>query len=35
VGGATRVRIAPFYPTNSVALSGPEAAVEEMVDVIR
>ena len=29
------VRIAPFYPTNSVIISGPEAAVEQMVDVIR
>jgi general secretion pathway protein D len=29
------VRIAPFYPTNSVVISGPEAAVEQMVDVIR
>ena len=29
------VRIAPFYPTNSVIISGPEAAVEHMVDVIR
>jgi general secretion pathway protein D len=29
------VRIAPFYPTNSVVISGPEAAVEQMVDAIR
>lgn len=29
------VRIVPFYPTNSVVISGPEAAVDEMVDVIR
>ena len=29
------VRIAPFYPTNSIVISGPEAAVEQMVDVIR
>ena len=29
------VRIAPFYPTNSVVISGPEASVEQMVDIIR
>jgi general secretion pathway protein D len=29
------VRIAPFYPTNSVVISGPEAAVDQMVDIIR
>jgi general secretion pathway protein D len=28
------VRIVPFHPTNSVVISGPEAAVEQMVDVI-
>jgi general secretion pathway protein D len=28
------VRIAPFYPTNSVVISGPEAAVEQLVEVI-
>jgi general secretion pathway protein D len=29
------VRIVPFHPTNSVVISGPEDAVERMVDVIR
>ena len=29
------VRIAPFYPTNSIVISGPEAAVDQMVGVIR
>jgi type II secretory pathway component GspD/PulD (secretin) len=29
------VRVVPFYPTNSVVISGPEVAVEQMVDVIR
>jgi hypothetical protein len=29
------VRIAPVYRTNSIVISGPEAAVEQMVDVIR
>jgi general secretion pathway protein D len=29
------VRIVPFHPTNSVVISGPEVAVEQMVDVIR
>jgi type II secretory pathway component GspD/PulD (secretin) len=29
------VRIVPFHPTNSVVVSGPEAAVEQMVDIIR
>jgi general secretion pathway protein D len=29
------VRVVPFHPTNSVVISGPEAAVEQMVDVIR
>jgi type II secretory pathway component GspD/PulD (secretin) len=29
------VRIVPFQSTNSVVISGPEAAVEQMVDVIR
>jgi len=29
------VRIVPFHPTNSVVISGPEDAVERMVDIIR
>lgn len=28
------VRIVPFHPTNSVVISGPEAAVEQMMDII-
>lgn len=29
------VRVVPYYPTNSLILSGPPAAVEELIDVIR
>ena len=29
------VRVVPYYPTNSLILSGPHAAVEELIDVIR
>jgi hypothetical protein len=28
------VRIVPFYPTNSVVISGDAAAVEQIVDII-
>jgi general secretion pathway protein D len=29
------VRVVPYYPTNSLILSGPPAAVEELINVIR
>jgi type II secretory pathway component GspD/PulD (secretin) len=29
------VRVVPYYPTNSVILSGPPAAVEELIGIIR
>jgi general secretion pathway protein D len=29
------VRIAPYYPTNSLIISGPPAAVEKLIDIIR
>jgi type II secretory pathway component GspD/PulD (secretin) len=29
------VRIVPFYPTNSVVISGPAAAVDQILDLIR
>jgi general secretion pathway protein D len=29
------VRVVPYYPTNSLIFSGPPAAVEELIDVIR
>jgi type II secretory pathway component GspD/PulD (secretin) len=30
-----RVRIVPYYPTNSLIISGPPAAVEQLIDVIK
>ena len=30
-----RVRIVPYYPTNSLIISGPPANVEEIVGIIR
>jgi Bacterial type II/III secretion system short domain len=30
-----RVRIVPYYPTNSLIISGHPAAVEELVDIIK
>jgi type II secretory pathway component GspD/PulD (secretin) len=29
------VRIVPYYPTNSLIISGPPAAVEQLVDIIK
>jgi general secretion pathway protein D len=29
------VRIVPYYPTNSIIISGPPAAVEKLIDVIK
>ena len=29
------VRIAPYRPTNAVVISGPAAAVQQLVDIIR
>jgi type II secretory pathway component GspD/PulD (secretin) len=29
------VRIVPYYPTNSLIISGPPAAVEELVGIIK
>src|SRR5262249_15472160 len=29
------VRIVPFYPTNSIVISGHAAAVDQMVDIIQ
>ena len=29
------VRIVPYYPTNSLIISGPRAAVEELIDIIK
>jgi type II secretory pathway component GspD/PulD (secretin) len=29
------VRIVPYYPTNSVIISGPPLAVEEVINIIR
>jgi hypothetical protein len=29
------VRIVPYYPTNSLIISGHPAAVEELVDIIK
>jgi type II secretory pathway component GspD/PulD (secretin) len=30
-----RVRIVPYYPTNSLILSGPPEAVEQLIDIIK
>jgi type II secretory pathway component GspD/PulD (secretin) len=30
-----RIRIVPYYPTNSVIISGPRTAVEELIDIIK
>jgi type II secretory pathway component GspD/PulD (secretin) len=30
-----RVRIVPYHPTNSLIISGPPAAVEQLIDVIK
>jgi type II secretory pathway component GspD/PulD (secretin) len=30
-----RVRIVPYYPTNSLIVSGPPAAVEQMIEIIK
>jgi hypothetical protein len=30
-----RVRIVPYYPTNSLVISGPPAAVEQLIDIIK
>jgi general secretion pathway protein D len=29
------VRVVPYYPTNSLILSGPPTAVEELIDIIK
>jgi type II secretory pathway component GspD/PulD (secretin) len=29
------VRIVPYYPTNSLIISGPPAAVEQLIDIIK
>jgi general secretion pathway protein D len=29
------VRIVPYYPTNSVIISGPPAAVEKLIDILK
>jgi general secretion pathway protein D len=29
------VRVVPYYPTNSLIISGPPAAVEELIDIIK
>jgi hypothetical protein len=29
------VRIVPYYPTNSLIISGPPAAVEKLIDIIK
>jgi type II secretory pathway component GspD/PulD (secretin) len=30
-----RVRIVPYHPTNSLIISGPPAAVEQIIDIIK
>jgi type II secretory pathway component GspD/PulD (secretin) len=30
-----RVRIVPYYPTNSLIISGPPVEVEQLIDVIK
>lgn len=30
-----RVRIVPYYPTNSLIISGPPAEVEQLIDIIK
>jgi len=30
-----RVRIVPYYPTNSVIISGPRTSVEQLIDIIK
>jgi type II secretory pathway component GspD/PulD (secretin) len=30
-----RVRIVPYYPTNSLVIAGPSVAVEELIDIIK
>ena len=30
-----RVRIVPYYPTNSLIISGPPAAVDQLIDIIK
>jgi type II secretory pathway component GspD/PulD (secretin) len=30
-----RVRIVPYHPTNSLIISGPPAAVEQLIDIIK
>jgi type II secretory pathway component GspD/PulD (secretin) len=29
------LRIVPYYPTNSLVISGPPAAVEQLIDIIK
>jgi type II secretory pathway component GspD/PulD (secretin) len=29
------VRIVPYYPTNSLVIAGPSAAVEELIDIVK
>jgi hypothetical protein len=31
----THLRIVPYYPTNSLVISGPPAAVEQLIDIIK
>jgi type II secretory pathway component GspD/PulD (secretin) len=30
-----RVRIVPYYPTNSLIISGPRTSVEQLIDIIK
>jgi type II secretory pathway component GspD/PulD (secretin) len=31
----TRVRIVPYYPTNSLIISGPRTSVEQLINIIK
>ena len=32
---APRVRVVPYYPTNSLIIAGPPAEVEQLIDIIK
>jgi len=33
--GLPRVRIVPYYPTNSLSITGPRASVEQLINIIK
>jgi len=33
--GLPRVRIVPYYPTNSLIITGPRTSVEQLINIIK